>query len=226
MPAMTPTEIDAFLSSDVLCRLACVDPGGHPYVVPCWFTYADGSFSVVPRARSAWAGYLVHDLRVSLCIDAEDGRRVLVQGVARLAEEPNVGGRWGEIAREMAVLGALGGPLILRDWPPFVSYIFLLVMAIGLSSVESMYTPLPSCAAPAACPSNILISAAGGSECVAGQYSPDSGTPIDIVGADVAKDVDDFPRLGLLFDVECEDVLESDVAFPNPRMPLHFANPQ
>ncbi|MBP7964606.1 MAG: hypothetical protein KBG20_19200 [Caldilineaceae bacterium] len=29
-------------------------------------------------------------------------------------------------------LGLVAGPLILRDWPPFVSYIFLLVMAIGL----------------------------------------------------------------------------------------------
>lgn len=32
MPAMTPNEIDAFLSTDVLCRLACVDESGHPYI--------------------------------------------------------------------------------------------------------------------------------------------------------------------------------------------------
>ena len=32
----------------------------------------------------------------------------------------------------LGVLGLVAAPLILRDWPPFVSYIFLLVMAIGL----------------------------------------------------------------------------------------------
>ena len=32
----------------------------------------------------------------------------------------------------LGVLGLVAGPLLLRDWPPFVSYIFLLVMAIGL----------------------------------------------------------------------------------------------
>ncbi|MBI3958449.1 MAG: pyridoxamine 5'-phosphate oxidase family protein [Chloroflexi bacterium] len=103
MPAMTPTQIDEFLATDVLCRLACVDPTGHPYVVPCWFTYADGGFYVVPRARSAWAAYLQAGPRVSLCIDAEDGRRVLVQGRVQVVEEPNVGGRWVEIAREMVL---------------------------------------------------------------------------------------------------------------------------
>jgi len=103
MPAMTPTQIDAFLATDVLCRLACVDATGHPHVIPCWFTYAEGGFFVVPRARADWATFLKNDARVSLCIDAEDGRRVLLQGTAQVVEEPNTGGRWVEIAREMAV---------------------------------------------------------------------------------------------------------------------------
>jgi hypothetical protein len=102
MAAMTPDQITAFLHTDVLCRLGCLDEEGYPYVVPCWFTYADGGFYVVPRARSAWAGYLQRDRRVSLCIDAESGERVLVKGEAQVIEEPNVGGRWVEIAREMA----------------------------------------------------------------------------------------------------------------------------
>lgn len=102
MPTMTQEQIDAFLHSDVLCRLGCLDDEGYPYVVPCWFTYADGGFYVVPRARAAWAVYLEDDARVSLCIDAESGERVLVKGEALLLEEPNVGGRWVQIAREMA----------------------------------------------------------------------------------------------------------------------------
>ena len=102
MPAMTDEEMDQFLHSDALCRLGCLDEEGHPYVVPCWFTYADGGFYVVPRARSAWASYLKRDPRVSLCIDTESGQRVLVKGEAKVVEEPNVGGRWVAIAREMA----------------------------------------------------------------------------------------------------------------------------
>jgi hypothetical protein len=103
MPRMSPDEIAEFLKHPVICRLGCLDGDGHPYVVPCWFQHADGGFYVIPRARSAWAAYLQRDARVSLCIDAENGRRVLVKGRARLLEEPNVGGRWVAIGREMAI---------------------------------------------------------------------------------------------------------------------------
>jgi hypothetical protein len=102
MSGLSQSELDAFLSTDVLCRLGCLDEEGAPYVAPCWFQYADGGFYIIPRARSAWARYLERDGRVSLCIDAESGRRVLVKGVAELLEEPNTGGRWVAIGREMA----------------------------------------------------------------------------------------------------------------------------
>ncbi len=110
MPRMTQDEITAFLQQPVLCRLGCLDDKSHPYVVPCWFQHADGGFYVVPRSRSAWAEYLRRDPRVFLCIDAESGRRVLVRGRAQLIESPNVGGRWVEIARQMAArYGGEGG---------------------------------------------------------------------------------------------------------------------
>jgi hypothetical protein len=32
----------------------------------------------------------------------------------------------------LALIGGGGGILLMRDWPPFFSYVFLLVMAIGL----------------------------------------------------------------------------------------------
>jgi hypothetical protein len=103
---MTAEERRAFLARGLTCRLACLDDEGHPYVVPVWFTHADGGFYVVPRARAAWARYLARDGRVSLCIDGapeEPSARVLVKGTAELVEEPNVGGRWYPIAREMSV---------------------------------------------------------------------------------------------------------------------------
>jgi hypothetical protein len=99
---MSQSELDEFLSSPVVCRLGCLDEDGWPYVVPTWFQYADGGFYIIPRDRSAWAAHLQRDERVFLCLDTEDNRRVLVKGRARLLEEPNVGGRWVEIGREMA----------------------------------------------------------------------------------------------------------------------------
>lgn len=98
-------EIAEFLSGDQFCRLGCLDNDGWPYVVPCWFEYSDDGFYVIPRARSAWAGYIQSDPRVFLCIDESTryNRRVLVKGKAEILEEPNLGGRWVEIGRRMAV---------------------------------------------------------------------------------------------------------------------------
>ena len=103
MPRMNADQLNAFLATGVICRLGCMDDEGHPYVVPCWFQYADGGFYIIPRERSAWASYLAQDGRVSLCIDAESGDRVLVKGHTTVVERPNVGGRWVEIAREMVL---------------------------------------------------------------------------------------------------------------------------
>ena len=102
MGKMSQSDMDNFLATGLTCRLGCLNDDGAPYVVPCWFQYTDGRFYIIPRARSKWAKYLQADGRVSLCIDADNGDRVLVQGEARMVEEPNVGGRWVEIAKEMA----------------------------------------------------------------------------------------------------------------------------
>ncbi|MBI3973967.1 MAG: pyridoxamine 5'-phosphate oxidase family protein [Chloroflexi bacterium] len=99
---LSRTEMEAFLARGITCRLGCLDDEGHPYVVPCWFEYADGGFYIIPRARSAWANYLQRNGRVSLCIDTEQTERVLVKGHAGVIEEPNVGGRWVAIARRMS----------------------------------------------------------------------------------------------------------------------------
>lgn len=103
MARMTAEEIDAFLAGPVICRLGCVDNAGWPYVVPVWMQWADGGFYIVPRERSRWATFILYDPRVALCLDDRDQhRRVLVKGRARILEEPNVGGRWVPILREMA----------------------------------------------------------------------------------------------------------------------------
>ena len=78
---------------------------GAPYVVPCWFEWTGREFYIVPRRKSAWARYIQRDGRVCLSID-EDGppyRKVMVEGMGEIAEEPNVGGQWVEIARRMSL---------------------------------------------------------------------------------------------------------------------------
>jgi putative hydrolase of HD superfamily len=100
---MSPEELESFLSRPVICRLGCVMPDGRPYVIPLWFTYADGGFYFVIRERADWVPYVLNDNRVSLCIDSEQLERVLVQGTLEVAEEANVGGRWVPICREMAL---------------------------------------------------------------------------------------------------------------------------
>ena len=101
---MSREEMEAFLTGGKhLCRISCLDEDGFPYVQPVWYEYQDGGFYVIPRARSVWARHIQRDGRVSLLIDElEPLRKVFVKGRARVEEEPNVGGRWVEIARQMS----------------------------------------------------------------------------------------------------------------------------
>lgn len=101
---MSEEEIEAFFATDVVCRLGCLDDEGWPYVVPTWFQYRDGGYYVIPRERSSWARHLERDPRCYLTMDESGSqRKVLVRGMAELVERPNVGGKWVEIANEMAV---------------------------------------------------------------------------------------------------------------------------
>ncbi len=101
---LSEEELDAFLIQGNVARLGCLDEKGWPYVVPTWYQWADGGFYIVPRARSKWARFMANDNRVSLSIDSNDPPyiKIQAQGAADLIEEPNVGGKWVEIATEMS----------------------------------------------------------------------------------------------------------------------------
>ncbi len=121
-------ELDAFLGEGRIARLACLDDGGWPYVVPCWQEWDGEGFWVIPRKKSAWAGYLRQEPRCAIAVD-EDGtlRKVIAQCTAKLVEEPNVGGRWVPIAERMS-LRYLGenGPKYLEptlDKPRWLFYL-------------------------------------------------------------------------------------------------------
>jgi hypothetical protein len=96
-------ELAAFLAEPVIARLACLDSEGWPYVVPCWQEWDGESFWVIPREKSAWAGYLDAEPRCAITVD-EDGsqRKVVARCLAHLVERPNVGGAWVPIAERMS----------------------------------------------------------------------------------------------------------------------------
>lgn len=102
---MSREELDAFLATGTLCHLACLKDDGTPYVVPCWFAWDGTSFWVIPRQRSVWAHYLQQQPAVALAISepVQPYRKVGVEGKATIVEEPNVGGQWVQIARDMSL---------------------------------------------------------------------------------------------------------------------------
>ena len=117
---MSEAEANEFLAGSTICRLACLDGDGWPYVVPIWYEYSDSGFYLIPRERSLRAKYIQNDSRVSLCIDVAEGlRKVMAKGSAEILEEPNVGGGWVEIATRMSVryLG-VNGPSYLAPTLP------------------------------------------------------------------------------------------------------------
>ncbi len=106
-------EFGAFLEGSYLARVACLTPDGAPYVIPLWYQWDGRAMWFVGRQRAVWCEYMKADPRVSLVVDAphsepdEMGRsveipKVIMQGMAEIVEEPNVGGQWVEVAKEMS----------------------------------------------------------------------------------------------------------------------------
>lgn len=114
MGAMDGDEVEAFLAGDTLARLACLKPDGSPYVVPVWYQWDGQDFWFVGRERADWCRYLQNDGRASVVIDAthspteEMGKstelpKVFVEGNVEVVEEPNVGGKWVQMAEKMSL---------------------------------------------------------------------------------------------------------------------------
>ncbi len=114
MGGLGDEELEFFLGGSTLARLACLKPDGSPYVIPVWYQWDGKNFWFIGRERSAWCRYIQNDPRVSFVIDGahsspnESGKRVelpkvMTEGKAEIVEEPNIGGRWVEIAEKMAV---------------------------------------------------------------------------------------------------------------------------
>lgn len=104
VPRLTPIEVEAFLAErEHLVRLATVDPGGAPHVVPAWFIHRDGHIFVTPRERSAWWAHVQHDDRVALTIDEHEPpyRKVIVRGRAEIVHRPGEDDAWRDLYRDL-----------------------------------------------------------------------------------------------------------------------------
>ena len=112
---MDDDEVATFLHKPLMIELACLKPDGSPYITVAWHQWEDDAFWLVARERAPWAQFMKDDPRVSFVVHQWDPmEKVWGEGEAEISEEPNVGGRWTEVADRMAVryLG-LDGPTYL-----------------------------------------------------------------------------------------------------------------
>lgn len=104
---LTPEEIDAFLATPVIARLATVQPSGAPYISPIWQQWDGTHLWVIPRAKARFVEYIRNEPRVAVsCADDINPAhtRVTIEGTAEIVEGPvPLEGRTKEIADEMAV---------------------------------------------------------------------------------------------------------------------------
>jgi nitroimidazol reductase NimA-like FMN-containing flavoprotein (pyridoxamine 5'-phosphate oxidase superfamily) len=110
MPRMNRAEVNDFLAEPGHhVRIATVDPGGHPLLVPAWFLCRHGRIYVTPRARSQWFTNLRRDPRTCFSIDEEPlpYRKVTVRGRVEILHPPGEDDLWRDIYRAIA----------LRYWP-------------------------------------------------------------------------------------------------------------
>ncbi len=104
---LTPEQIDQFLATPIIARIASLKPDGAPYVAPVWQHWDGTHMWVIPRAKARFADYIKNDPRV--CVSCADDvnpehTRVTIEGRAEVVEGPvPLEGRTKEIADEMAI---------------------------------------------------------------------------------------------------------------------------
>jgi hypothetical protein len=106
--AMTPTEVDEFLTAERTCRVATVGRDGRPHVVPLWFVWDGAALWLNSVVRSQRWTDLNRDPRVSVVVDAGVGYREL-RGVELSGAVVPVG----DVPRTATADDVLAGPELL-----------------------------------------------------------------------------------------------------------------
>ena len=97
---LTQEELDGFLRQPYLARLATIQEDGAPYIVPVWHEYDGEALYIVAREKSQYVTHIQHEPRVAVSI--VEGAQVLIEGKATVVEGPVIGGKWVDIAFNMA----------------------------------------------------------------------------------------------------------------------------
>ncbi|MGD9711083.1 MAG: pyridoxamine 5'-phosphate oxidase family protein [Thermomicrobiales bacterium] len=101
--SLSAEDLKSFLEGPHTARLACIDEGGRPYIVPVWHEWDGERFWVIASERAQWVHHLLDRPSVALSIDEPDtATRVLCQGHARYVEGPVEDGAFTLIALRMA----------------------------------------------------------------------------------------------------------------------------
>ncbi len=91
MPRMKLEDRDQFLRQPLNAVIATLRRDGMPYTVPIWFLWKDGAMWLTGTYSRVWCKQLMHDPRVSLCIEggAPLAGHVGVDGIAEALELPD-----------------------------------------------------------------------------------------------------------------------------------------
>jgi len=121
---LTRPALDTLLRRPLLARLATVDPGGYPAIVPVWIEWDGSAAWIVARAGAGYVADVRRDPRVCLSVVADDDPDLRAQLFGRaevVVDAAPLAGRTLEIARRMArrYEGKPGLAYIerSRDWP-------------------------------------------------------------------------------------------------------------
>lgn len=102
------------IESNTLMRLAYVGSGGQPHVVPIWWRYEAGAFTVVTGPKADKVRHLRKRPKVSFTIDMDRPpyKVLLVDGEAALEETEGMAPEYPEIVRRF--LGPAAGGYLGR----------------------------------------------------------------------------------------------------------------
>jgi len=70
MPRMSEQLLARFLEEPIVGVIATLRKDGRPYTVPVWWLWHEGAFWVTGTTNRVWCKQMMHDPRVSLCIES------------------------------------------------------------------------------------------------------------------------------------------------------------